>query len=310
MTVTIARCGTIAVVTIDNPPVNATSQTVRQGLMEAVAQTEADASIDAVILRCAGKTFVAGGDVTEFDKPPVEPHLPDVIAAIEGARKPWVAALQGTVLGGGLELAMGCHLRIAEPATKLGLPEVHLGLIPGAGGTVRLPRLVSADFALNMIASGKPISAATALAAGLVDQIAKGDLTDAALSAAQSLSQPTPTISRSIKPAKDAEIFAASAGALRAKARGQLSRTAAVEAVERALVLSATDALAAERETFLALKASPQSAALRRLFFAERSTLKRDPRALGSARSLQHIGIVGGGTMGCLLYTSPSPRDS
>ncbi|MEN8657477.1 MAG: enoyl-CoA hydratase-related protein, partial [Marivita sp.] len=135
MTVLVERRGAYAIVTIDNPPVNAVSLAVRQGLMAAVAQTEAEKDIAAVVLSCAGRTFVAGADVKEFDKPPVAPHLPDVIAAIEAASKPWIAVIHGTALGGGLELAMGCHHRVADATARMGLPEVTLGLIPGAGGT-------------------------------------------------------------------------------------------------------------------------------------------------------------------------------
>ncbi|SHG93577.1 3-hydroxyacyl-CoA dehydrogenase NAD-binding domain-containing protein [Marivita hallyeonensis] len=298
MTVDIARQGDLAIVTIDNPPVNATSQAVRQVLSDAVRQTSSDPDVRAVVLRCAGRTFVAGGDVTEFDKPPVPPHLPDVIAAIEDADKPWIAALHGSVLGGGLELAMGCHARIGAPATKLGLPEVSLGLIPGAGGTVRLPRLVEADLALDMVATGKPISAERALKAGLIDRIAEGDLLDAAKELARRTTAPRRTLSRPARPPKDPNAFAAEAATLRARARGQNSPVAAVAAIERALELPADAALAAERQDFLELKADPQSKALRRMFFAERQTLKDDPRAAGTARPLAHIGVVGGGTMG------------
>ncbi|RDW12592.1 enoyl-CoA hydratase-related protein, partial [Paracoccus thiocyanatus] len=137
MTVTIARQGEIATVTVDNPPVNALSAALRQGLWDAVATLDADASVAAVVLVCAGRTFIAGADVTEFGKPPVPPHLPDLVARIEAAAKPWVAAIHGSALGGGLEVAMGCRFRVAAPDASLGLPEVSLGIVPGAGGTVR-----------------------------------------------------------------------------------------------------------------------------------------------------------------------------
>lgn len=298
MTVEVTRTGDIALVTIDNPPVNALSQAVRTGLLEALWATEADVSVRAVVLRCAGRTFVAGGDVTEFDKPPLEPHLPDVIFAIEAAQKPWIAALHGTALGGGLELAMGCHVRIADAATRLGLPEVTLGLIPGAGGTVRLPRLVGAELALKMIAGGKPIQAAEACEAGLINEIAEGDLLDAACALAGRMPGPVRTLARAGKIAKDSPDFAASATAFRVKARGQVSVIAAIEAVERACDLPVAKAMDAERACFLDLKASDQSVALRRLFFAERNTLKQDARVRGQARPVQTIGVVGGGTMG------------
>ncbi len=177
----VTRQGEIAVVTIDNPPVNALSAAVRAGILRAVAATEADPGARAVVLICAGRTFIAGADITEFGRPPVEPHLPDVILAIEATTRPWVAAIHGTALGGGLEVALGCHWRIATPDARLGLPEVTLGLIPGAGGTVRLPRLIAPAEALAMIAEGKPVTAARAAETGLIDAIADGDLIPAAL---------------------------------------------------------------------------------------------------------------------------------
>jgi len=300
MVVSVTAQSGIATVIIDNPPVNATSQMVRRGLMEALAKIEADPAITAVVLSCAGRTFVAGADVTEFGKSPVEPHLPDVIDAIEAASKPWVAALHGTVLGGGLELAMGCHARIAANGTKLGLPEVNLGLIPGGGGTVRLPRLVTATKALEMVSGGKPIAAQAALDAGLIDEIAEGDLGDAAFSlAARAKIRRTMDNDRHDY---DADAFDVQKRKFIAKARGQLSIVAATEAIERALTMPAKDARKAERETFLNLKNSEQSTALRHIFFAERKTLS-DPRAKGPARPFDKIGIIGGGTMGAGIAT-------
>ncbi|MCR9107353.1 3-hydroxyacyl-CoA dehydrogenase NAD-binding domain-containing protein [Marivita sp. XM-24bin2] len=297
MTVTLQRHGAIAVVRIDNPPVNAVSHAVRQALMDAVAQTESDAKIGAVVLACAGRTFVAGADVKEFDAPPVEPHLPDVIAAIEAADTPWVAALHGTALGGGLEIAMGCHYRIADPKARMGLPEVTLGLVPGAGGTVRLPRLVSADLAVAMVAGGKPITARAALDAGLVDALAEGDLLEAALAFAETRPEPRRTLDLPVVGKTDPEAFDKIAANLRRKARGQSSVAIAVEALERGLTLPPAEALAEERATFLSLKTSDQARGLRHIFFAERATLA-DPRTKIEPRALTHIGVVGGGTMG------------
>lgn len=298
MAVTLERDGDCAVVTIDNPPVNAASHAVRQGLMEAVAACEADASVRAVILRCAGRTFVAGADIREFGQPPKEPHLPDVVAAIETADTPWIAAIHGTALGGGLELAMGCRARIADTNARIGLPEVNLGLIPGAGGTVRLPRLVDADTALTMVAGGKPVSAAEAHRAGLVEGVDEGDLLTAAKELARSMTGDEPrTLERTVRQPTDVDAFAAQKAKMIAKARGQQSIEAAVEAVARALELPADEALAAERDAFLALKASDQSAALRHLFMAERATLS-DPRCKGTPRPFDTVGVVGGGTMG------------
>ncbi|WP_220748842.1 MULTISPECIES: 3-hydroxyacyl-CoA dehydrogenase NAD-binding domain-containing protein [Jannaschia] len=303
MTVSLHHDGACAIVTIDAPPVNAISQTVRQGLLDAVAACDANPEVQSVVLTCAGRTFVAGADIREFGAPPQPPHLPDVVTAIEGATKPWVAAIHGMALGGGLELALGCHGRVATAEAKLGLPEVTLGLIPGAGGTVRLPRLVPAEMALDMVATGKPVTAQAALAAGLIDRTADADLLDAAKSLATTLGQPTPTLSRA--PAPITEAFEAKAKSLLSKARGQLSIPEAVEAVRRGLG-SAPEALVEERAAFLRLKSSDQSGALRHIFFAERSTLK-DARAKVPPRPLQSVGVVGGGTMGagiaaaCLL---------
>ena len=311
MVVSVYAQNGVALVTIDNPPVNAASAAVREGLARALARTEADRGVSAVILHCAGMTFVAGADISEFGGTPLKPHLPDVIDDIERASKPWVAALHGTVLGGGLELAMGCHARIADRNTKLGLPEVTLGLIPGAGGTVRLPRLVTADLALTMVAGGKPITAPDAQTAGLIDEIADDDLLERATGFARELRHVLPTRERPLRKALDTDSFQALSRELRAKARGQMSPVAAVEAIERALALPFDEALTAERETFLKLKSSPQSASLRRLFFAERGALKRDPRARAASRPLAGVGIVGGGTMGtgiaaaCLMRGLP-----
>jgi 3-hydroxyacyl-CoA dehydrogenase len=179
--------GRIAVATIDNPPVNALGAGVRAGLLEAVAKASADHAVDAIVIAAAGKAFIAGADITEFGKPLVAPLLPDVLHAIEACAKPVVAAIQGVALGGGLEVALSCHARIASPAAKLGLPEIKLGIIPGAGGTQRLPRLIGAAKAFPMMLSGEPISAEKAAALGLVDAIAPDDVVEAAVAWRSSL---------------------------------------------------------------------------------------------------------------------------
>ena len=166
---TVRRDGEIAVVTLDNPPVNAISEAVRKGLYEMVGQLDADPEVKAVVLICAGRTFLAGADVREFGKPPVEPHLPDVVDRIEAAEKPWVAAIHGAALGGGFEIAMGCRFRVAVESAKVGLPEVTLGVIPGASGTVRTPRLAGVEAAVDLVTSGRPMPAGKALKAGLID---------------------------------------------------------------------------------------------------------------------------------------------
>ena len=310
MSTTLSVEGEIAIVTIDNPPVNATSQAVRQALADAVASTEHNPDVKAVVLKCAGSTFVAGADIREFGKPPLEPHLPDVLVQIENATKPWIAAVHGSALGGGLEIAMACHYRIATPQARLGLPEVTLGLIPGAGGTVRLPRLVSAEIALDMVAGGKPITAAKALEAGLIDEMSKGELTEDALAFAARVvtcKRHVPTLDRPLNRPKDRVQFDQQAAIIRKKARGQTSPSIAITAIENALSMPAADALAAERVAFIKLKSDPQSTALRHIFFAERATTRIDRIKGVALRDITHIGVVGGGTMGagiaaaCLL---------
>lgn len=307
MVVTVTRDQDVAIVTIDNPPVNALGLAVRQGLLQALEETEADDSLRAVVLACAGRTFVAGADVREFGQPPVEPHLPDVLSRIEAATKPWVAAIHGTALGGGLETALACHHRVAQADARLGLPEVTLGVIPGAGGTVRLPRLVPAQTALEMIATGKPVSAPAALAAGLVDAVSGDDLLADAVALARKAPAPVPLLQRPARAPEGWAGFDAAAARIETKARGQNAPKAAIQALRNAYDLPAEAALAAERETFLTLRNDPQSAALRHIFFAERATT-RIPRIKGIApRDVARVGVIGGGTMGagiaaaCLL---------
>ncbi len=310
MSVSVSIQANIAIVQIDNPPVNATGHAVRQGLSDAVNTINNNADIKGAVLICAGRTFVAGADIREFGQTPREPHLPDVLMRIESSAKPWVAAIHGTALGGGLELAMACHARVAAATARLGLPEVSLGLLPGAGGTVRLPRLVAAETALDMITGGKPISASAAHAAGLIDAIAEGDLQHCALKLAEKLSAQIPplaTLARPVHPPVDPEAFAQQIAKIKAKARGQNSPKVAADAVLRALNEPARAALTAERTAFMQLKDDPQSRALRHIFFAERQTTRTDRLRSAEPRLLQNIGVIGGGTMGagiaaaCLL---------
>ena len=178
--VTLSTAGTIAILEINNPPVNALSQAVRQGLYDAIIQADADTEITAIVIIGAGRSFPAGADIKEFDQPMQDPQLPDVIDRIENCEKPVVAALHGTALGGGFEIALGSHYRIALPSAQVGLPEIHLGLLPGAGGTQRLPRLCGAAMALEIMLNGTAISAKEALNAGLIDRLVEGDLRQAA----------------------------------------------------------------------------------------------------------------------------------
>jgi 3-hydroxyacyl-CoA dehydrogenase len=309
MTVTITRDGAIARVTIDNPPVNALGQAQRAALADAVATTNAMDGLEAVILTCAGRSFVAGADIREFGQPPVPPHLPDVLALIEAAHVPWIAAIHGTALGGGLELALACRFRVAARSARMGLPEVTLGLIPGAGGTVRLPRVIPAMAALDMVAGGKPIAAPRAADLGLVDQIADGDLLVAATRFAETLADrpdPGPVLARPVLN-PDPDGFAALATKLERRARGQNAPVAAVAAMRRALDMPPAEALAQERAAFLHLRDDPQSKALAHVFFAERSAGRLDRLKGQDATVVERVGVVGGGTMGagiaaaCLL---------
>lgn len=300
MTVSVRRDGDCAIVTIDNPPVNALSQSVRQGLVDAVAALDRDPALRAVVLTCAGRTFIAGADVSEFGKPPMEPHLPDVVAAIESAAKPWVAAIHGTALGGGFEIAMGCRFRVARKDAKIGLPEVTLGIIPGAGGTVRTPRLAGVENAVELITSGKPVAAPKALAMGLVDAVVDGDLVSEALAFvrdALTRSLPQPTRERALQAPAD-DYWAGIQQSVRKAARGEDAPLRALASIRHACGTDFDRAMAFERETFLALRASPQAAALRAIFFAERAA-PRPPEVAGiEPRSIKSVGVIGGGTMG------------
>lgn len=301
MPVSIKMHESIAVVQIDHPPVNALSHAVRAGLLQAVETVNATPEIAAAVLVCAGHTFIAGADVREFNQPAREPHLPDVINAIEACSKPWVAAMHGNALGGGLEVALGCHYRIALSSARMGLPEVTLGLIPGAGGTVRLPRLIPVPQAVEMITGGKPISAKEAASLGLVEQIVDDDLEGAAVAFAKArTSQPlVSTRERSIKEAPiEPDFWSHAKSRLERKARGQMSPLHALEAVKNAVTLTFEDAYAKERSCFLDLRQSDQASALRHAFFAERAVGRLDSLKDVQSRALDTAGVIGGGTMG------------
>lgn len=287
----------LAFVTVDNPPVNATSTAVRAGLLEAV-NSIANSTATAAILTCAGRTFIAGGDMSEFDAPPVEPLLPDVIMAIENSPVPWIAAMHGNVLGGGFEIAMGCAFRIAAPDTKFGLPEVHVGLIPGAGGSQRLPRLVGAKVAAEMCSSGKSRKAAEMLTLGAIDRIAEGDLLQAAVEFADEHPQrPVAVSQRNITPPPK--------GVFDQKiTTGQVSPLHNLNAVKWACEADFATGQARERELHLALRNSAESRALRHVFFAERTASKPDMLRGISPLEVQSIAIVGGGLMGAGIATS------
>ncbi len=300
MTVTITHESEIAIVTIDNPPVNAISQTLRQALVNAVSTIDADANVRAAVLICAGRTFIAGADVSEFGKPPVSPHLPDVVASIEAAAKPWVAAIHGSALGGGLEVALGCAYRLAVASANMGLPEVKLGVIPGAGGTVRLPRLIGAPSAVDLVTSGSPVDARKAAALGLIDAVVEGDLLLAAISFAREAGgrrRPSLISKRSV-PAVENGFWERAEKAVASKARREIAPLRALSCVRRASETDFTTGMAYERETFLELRGSEQAAALRHVFFAERAA-SRPPELAGLApRDIRSAAVVGGGTMG------------
>ena len=304
--VTLERQGDVAVVTIDNPPVNASSQAVRAGLVAAATAVAGDPAVRGVVLRCAGRTFVAGADITEFGKAPASPTLRDSNTALEDLGKPVVALLHGTALGGGLELALSCHYRVIDPAGAVGLPEVTLGIIPGAGGTQRLPRLIGAEAALDVITSARRVPAAEALALGIVDAVTEGDRLDFAVRfLRERLDHPPPRLAARPVPPVEAAALAAARATVAKRARGQIAPGAAIDVVAASSGLSFAEGLEAEQARFEALRASPQSLALRHVFFAERAVGKVPGG--GTARPVGNIGIVGGGTMGagiaaaCLL---------
>lgn len=300
--------GRVAVVTVDNAPVNALSQAIRHGLSEAFARFQSDDTADIAVIVGAGRMFIGGADISEFGKPPQSPSLPDVISQIEACDKPVVAAIHGMALGGGLEVALGAHYRIALPGTRLGLPEVKIGLIPGAGGTQRLPRIVGIDAALGMITSGTPVTESDALGTGLIDQISDGcDIREAALAYAHSLLEhrAPPRPGSGMPCATDEE------GALqnwRTKLehslRGEVSPLVAVEAVEAAVGKSFAEGLKEERRLFQHLMDTPQRSGLVHAFFAERAVSKLPEIADVAPRDIAGVGIIGGGTMGAGIATS------
>ena len=274
--VRIEQEGGIAVVTIDNPPVNASSQAVREALLEAIAQTNSDASITAVVLTGAGKVFMGGADIREFDKPPVEPQLPQVIAALMDSPKPWLAAIHGAALGGGFELALGCDVRIAAPDAIVGLPEVMLGIMPGAGGTQHLPRLVGVPRAIELICAGKRLKADEALQLHLIDEVVHGDLRATALALANDMTTKRRIRDLPVPRYEPDEAVAVEDAALATNSGRQI--VAAIAAIKSAAALPYAEAMQLERKVFLELRASPEAAEARRRFFEARNAAKGGPR--------------------------------
>jgi len=300
------RRGRVAVITVNNPPVNALSQHVRQGLRDGVTQAVADSGVAAIVIVCAGRTFIAGADITEFGKPPQSPSLHEVLDLIEGSPKPVVAAVHGGALGGGLEVTLACHYRVGLKDARFGLPEVKLGLLPGAGGTQRLPRVVGVEKALGMMVSGDPIRAGDALESGLIDEIVEGDLTAAGVAFAEKVvSEKRPL--RKIRDLDDKlaavrgkpEVFANFRKSVARQTRGFRAPENIIKAVEAAVSLPFPAGIKRERELFAELMSSPESKAQRYFFFAEREAAKiPDVPADTLAKDIKKAAVIGAGTMG------------
>lgn len=303
--VSYARKGDVGVITVNHPPVNALSQAVRQGLIDALKEGNADDQAKALVLLGAGRTFIAGADIREFGKPLQEPDLNSVIAAYESSAKPVVAAIHGTALGGGLEVALGCHYRVATPGAKVGLPEVKLGILPGAGGTQRLTRVVGVEAAIDMITTGKFVPVEKARPMGLIDELVD-ELEEGAIAFARRMAAsggPHPRV-RDLNDkiagfADKAEFFEQARQEVARRARGQMSPVVCVDAIEAAATLPFEQGLKRERELFLQLVASDQSKALRHIFFAEREAQKIPDIARDiQTRPIERAGVIGAGTMG------------
>ncbi|WP_445356926.1 3-hydroxyacyl-CoA dehydrogenase NAD-binding domain-containing protein [Microbulbifer sp. ANSA002] len=302
-TVNYELIGDIGVIRLNNPPVNALSHGLREGIWGAIKSAQEDAS-QALVLICEGRTFIAGADITEFSKPPQAPALSEVITEIENSRKPVIAAIHGTALGGGFEVALACHYRCALASAKVGLPEVKLGLLPGAGGTQRTPRLAGVAAALEMITKGAPIPAAKAKSMKLIDHVVDDDLFEGALAFARELidqkAPPRRVRDITIDPASIPEgLFEDFRQRLEKRAPGQLAPQNIVSCVEAAVKLPFDKGLAKELDLFIECLLSSQSAALRHMFFAERRATKVQGLSKDtSIREINSIGIIGGGTMG------------
>ena len=304
--VDLERRGRVAVLTVNNPPVNALSHHVRKGLHDGLTQAIGDASAQAIVIVCAGRTFIAGADITEFGKPPAPPSLHDMLGLIESSPKPVVAAVHGTALGGGLAVTLACHYRVGVKDARFGLPEVKLGLLPGAGGTQRLPRVVGVEKALSMMVSGDPIRADEALRSGLIDEIVDGDLAAAGVAFAEKvLNEKRPL--KKIRDLDDKvaavrgkpEVFAEFRKSIARQTRGFRAPENIVKAVEAAVSLPFDAGIKRERELFAELLTSPESKAQRYFFFAEREAAKiPDVPADTAPKEIKKAAVIGAGTMG------------
>jgi 3-hydroxyacyl-CoA dehydrogenase len=298
-TVRIDNRGDIALILIDNPPVNASSQAVRQGLVAAIERANKEAAFEAIVVACDGRTFVAGADIREFGKPPLRPSLPEVLAIVEASNKPVVAAIHGTALGGGFELALACHARVLDAQAVVGLPEVKLGLIPGAGGTQRLPRLIGLGKAIDLAASGRQVKAQEAKVLGIADVVPTGDLREAALALARSLiGRPIRRVSEIALPPFDRGELDQALANVKLKSRGQASPMIAARTVLLAAELPFAEGMAHERLAFIECLQSDQSKAMRHIFAAEREA-PRAPQIDGvPPRKIETVSVIGAGTMG------------
>ena len=299
------RHGDVLIVTSNNPPVNALGAAVRQGLVAAIEEAEGDDAIKAVVIRCEGQTFFAGADISEFGKPMVMPMLPQVVDIIENCSKPLVAAIHGTALGGGLEVALASHYRIAVRDAKFGVPEVKLGLLPGAGGTQRLPRVAGVQKALEMVTSGAMIGAKEAFEVGLVDRLVDGELVQHAVALAEEVRDIRPLPKSSERDEKLAEaranpaIFDEFRKANARKFRGFEAPEANIKAVEAAVAKPYAEGVIDERNLFMGLMAGTQSRAQQYFFFAERKAAKIENIPEDTKpRSVKKVGVIGAGTMG------------
>jgi 3-hydroxyacyl-CoA dehydrogenase len=297
--------GPIGIIRVDYPPVNALSHAVRTGLAKCLEQALADQSVTAVVLACAGRTFIAGADITEFGKGPKDPQLGTVIAAYDASSKPIVAAIFGTALGGGLEVALGCNYRVASTGAKCGLPEVKLGILPGAGGTQRLPRLIGVEKALEMIVSGDPVGAPQAKTLGLIDEIVEGDLVDGAVRFITSVAavRPLPRVrdlTAHVEAAKNNPgLFEKAEKDARSRGRGAQAPIRCVAAVRAAVELPFDAGLTRERELIAEAFASTESRAMRHVFFAERQAAKiPDVPGDTPTTAVMKAAVIGAGTMG------------
>ncbi len=305
--VTYNREGAIGVITVNYPPVNALGHAVRSGIKNAVQQGQDDADAKALLIVAEGRTFMAGADIREFGKPMQEPGLPEVVNFVEASDKPVVAAIHGTALGGGLEVALGCHYRVAVPSAKVGLPEVKLGLLPGAGGTQRLPRLTGAQKALEMITTGDFVAAKDAQAVGIIDEVASSeDVKAAGLAFAQKVvdeGKPVRRVSEmtdKLEAEKGSDVFDKFREGLKKKARGLLAPFKCTDAVEAAFTSSSfEEGMKRERELFGELMESDQRAGLIHAFFAEREVSKVPGLPKDTPiRDIKKVGVIGAGTMG------------